>query len=91
MSWTDPSAFSREMLQGINGFISSKRVFTNRVVWAFIFLVIVMGCAISHRIATKGDVGWGAVGAFTAITAPLATLVGSAYRKKEEKADAPQS
>lgn len=72
-----------EMLSSVSGNISSKRVLTNRVVWCFIGLATVIGVAIAVRIIMKGDVGLGAVGAFGAVTGPLAVTITFVYRKPE--------
>lgn len=83
-----PSEFGNEMLRGLNGFLSSKRVMTNRVVWAFIVAMLTMTGCIGYRIAKFGEVGWGAVAAFTALTAPLGTIAIGIYRKKEGETNA---
>lgn len=83
-----PSEHALEMLKGVGGFLSSKRVMTNRVVWAFIVAMLALAAGIGHRIAKEGDVGWGAVGAFTAVTAPLGTIAIGIYRKKEGETNA---
>lgn len=70
-----------EMLRGVGGTLSSKRVLTNRAVWAFVFSMVSMTVAICYRISTKGDIGMGAVAAYTALTVPLAGLMVAVFRK----------
>lgn len=80
------SNFSLEMLRGVTGLLSSKRVLTNRVVWAFIAALVALSIGIAYRVAMFGDIGWGAVGAFSAITVPLGTIATAIYRKKDPEA-----
>lgn len=78
-----PSLFQRLIHRSMPE--SSKRAISIWATWTLAVSVIGIGGCIAYRIKAAGDVGLGAVGAFTAVTVPLAGLAGFNYRKPETK------
>lgn len=76
-----PSLFQRLILPSQPE--SCKRAMAILATWILAICALLIGGCIAGRIIAKGDVGSGAVGAFAAVTVPLAALTGANYRKPE--------
>ena len=51
--------------------------------WTLLTVALSIGGCIAYRIASKGDVGTGAVASFIGATGPLAVLAGASFRAKD--------
>lgn len=80
----EPSLFRRLILRTAPE--SSKRAMAIWATWTLAISAFVIAGCIAGRIAATGDVGLGAVAAFTAVTVPLAVLAGVNYRKADGEA-----